>query len=160
MNFTILDRNDREPTGARNAVHLRIDRWNDYHFVTMFYINVYDEAGEKHDIGQVKIGFRGQTTAEKTYSTLPSNFQELPNGYFSVGQDVSYYKAIYELPVDFREALLTGLKDIVFIPSLIDGISNELVFNTSLLTSLSLSSINGQFSGVLQVTLPHCVYHL
>nr|WP_281377838.1 AAA family ATPase [Desulfovibrio intestinalis] len=117
-------------------------------------MNVYDETGEKHDIGQVKIGFRGQTTAERTYSTLPSNFQELPNGYFSVGQDVSYYKAIYKLPVVFREALLTGLKDIVFIPSLIDVISNELVFQTSLLRSLSLSSITGQFSGVLQGRAP------
>jgi len=154
VDFTILDRGVREPSTATNTTVLRVDNWNDYNFVTMFYMTVYDDSGNKHDIGQVKIGFRGQTTAKKTYSTLPATFNELPSEYFSVGQDVSYYKSIYNLPTTLKEALLTGLKDIVFNSSIIDDISDELVFQTSLLRSLSLSSIKGQFLGVLQGRAP------
>lgn len=149
MNFVILDRNEKDPSDAKNAAHLRIDRWNDYNFVTMFYMTVHDDAGENHDIGQVKIGFRGQTASEDTCSTLPSNFQALPDRYFSVGQDVGYYKAIYALPSVLREALLIGLKDIVFTPSLLEDATDEAVFHISLLRSVSLASIKEQFSRVL-----------
>ena len=42
MKFQILDREERMPSNGINIVYLRIDRWNDYSFVTMFYMSFMD----------------------------------------------------------------------------------------------------------------------
>ncbi len=149
MKFIVLPRGTSTPNKGRNTAYLSIDRWNDYSFVTMFYLSLHDDEGILHDIGNVKIGFKGQTTEKPTYAQLGNEFSQLQDGYFSVGQDVNYYQKIAILPDDDRNQLLEAIKDIVFDLELIEFAQDEDVFRTSILRDVSLSVIKGQFSRVL-----------
>jgi len=149
MNFIILPRNSKTPQSGLNTAYLTIDHWNDFSFVTMFYLELYDGKGVLHDLGNVKIGFKGQTTEQSTHSSLDSSFQQLPHDYFSVGQDVDYYRKISSLTEPLKTNLLRALKDIVLATELIDITKEEEVFRTALLRDVSLSVIKGQFSRVL-----------
>ena len=148
MNFVVLGRNETI-TQSINTAFLRIDHWNDYSFVTMFYLTVYDESGIEHDIGDVKIGFIGQTTENSTYSTLNKQFSLLDEQYFSLGTNVNYYRCLNELSPALKETILTALKDIVYKPEKIKDIENEDVLNTSLFRTVTLSDVHGQFSRAL-----------
>jgi predicted ATPase len=150
MQFVLLDKNASPPADGRNSVYLRIDLWNDYSFVTMFHMSLHDENGQFHDIGEVKIGFKGQTTLTDTYTRLDKNFLSLGDGYFSLGQGVDFYKAMGSLANEFGKDVLRSLRDIVVRPELIETIKDEEVFSTSLLRTVSLSVIRGQFSRVLE----------
>jgi len=149
MEFIILPPKDKTPTTRENTAFLTADNWNDYSFVTMFYLSLNDEKGIHHELGCVKIGFKGQTTKTSTCSSLDRRFSKLLDGYFSVGQDVDYYKKASALSVQSRKILLEGLKDIAFLPELIQVAQNEDVFRTSLLRSVSLSVVRGQYCRVL-----------
>ncbi|EJE8548846.1 TPA: AAA family ATPase [Vibrio alginolyticus] len=150
MNFTLVPSNQSVPSLGQNTVYLQIDNWNDYSFVTMFYLVIFDENGTKHDIGNVKIGFKGQTTQQSTYGSLAASFDRLPEGYFSLGEGVEYYKTIVnELSPQTKESLLDGLNDIVAKPSIINAIEDEDVFGTSLLRYTSLSVVKGQLTRIL-----------
>lgn len=149
LNIIILPRDAKTPQSGFNTAYLTIDKWNDYSFVTMFYLELYDDKGTLHDLGQVKIGFKDQTIEKETYSQLPEKFEYLPDGFFSLGQDVDYYKKIYTLPEQLRNLLLAALKDIVHNSELVQLALEEEVFRTSLLRQVSLSIIKGQFSRVL-----------
>ncbi len=68
------------------------DNWDDwFSFRTMFDLIVYDENGQRYDIGAVKIGEHG-LAADSTASpgrrapTLPEHFDRLEETHFSLGQ--------------------------------------------------------------------------
>lgn len=149
MDFVVLAKGVNTPSSGNNKAYLSVDHWNDYSFVTMFYLELHDKNGILHKIGTVKIGFKGQTTETQTYVALGKGFKKLPEGFFSVGQDVDYYKKIGHVPEQERIKLLESLKDIVHMPGLIDDAQEELVFRKSLLRDVSLSVIKGQFYRVL-----------
>jgi predicted ATPase len=155
MQFRILGVQQRVPNSGRNTVYLQVDRWNDYSFVTMFYLSLHDESGNYHEFGNVKIGFKGQDTSRSTYSTLNEVFTSLPIGYFSLGTDLDYYKKIKSSLTD-RDiaALLSSLKDIVFDESNLVSALDEDVFSTSLLRGVSLYTAKIQFKRVLQGGVP------
>ena len=67
MEFQLLGRKESIPENARDKVFLHIDMWNDYSFVTMFYMDYIDKLGELHSVGNIKIGFKGQTTEISTF---------------------------------------------------------------------------------------------
>ncbi|HCE2702331.1 AAA family ATPase [Vibrio alginolyticus] len=148
MNFVVLGRNENTFQSV-NTAFLTIDHWNDYSFVTMFYLTVYDEKGIKHDIGNVKIAFKGQTTEISTHTTLRKQFSVLGDQYFSLGSDVNYYKKLNQLSTALKEAILKSLEDIVYKPEKIKVIEDEDVLNTSLFRGITLSDVHGQFSRVL-----------
>lgn len=150
LNIVIIPREQRIPSSGVNTAYLHVDRWNDFSFVTMFYLSLYDQKGELHEIGNVKIGFKGQSTDKSTYGTLDSMFHSLPEGYFSVGQDVDYYQNMSRLVGPAKTSLLQALKDIAYAPELIELAQEEDVFRTSLLRDVSLSVIKGQFTRVLE----------
>ncbi|QFT53978.1 AAA family ATPase [Microbulbifer sp. THAF38] len=149
MNFIVLPKGTQTPQTGVNTAYLHIDHWDDFHFVTMFYLKIHDMNGVLHELGNVKIGRQGQSARDPTYNLIGSGFQQLPDGYFSVGQDVDYYKSIYNLPEIEKSLLLLALKDIVYKPQLIELAKEEDVFRTSLLRDVSLSVIKGQFARVL-----------
>lgn len=148
MNFVVLGRNENTFQSV-NTAFLTIDHWNDYSFVTMFYLTVYDEKGIEHDIGNVKIAFKGQTTEISTYTKLGKQFSLLGEQYFSLGSDVNYYKKLNQLSSELKEAILKALEDIVYKPEKIKVIEDEDVLNTSLFRGITLSDVHGQFSRVL-----------
>lgn len=149
MEFQVLSRGTRVPANGCCTVHLAIDNWNDYSFVTLFYMSVHDEQGVKHDVGEMKIAFRGQTTAVSTHTRLPERFQSLGDEFFSLGQSTDFYRNIASLPDGRGTVILKALRDVVAIPELIDSIRNEEVFSVSLLRGVSLSTVKGQFARVL-----------
>lgn len=151
MQFIIIDQKNRFPDSGRSEAYLRIDHWNDYSFVTMFDVILFDENGRKFELGSVKIGFRGQKTEISTYLTLDKRFTSLDQRYFSVGQDVPYYQLLgSEASEQTRRAYLEGLQDVVFKGNDISELQTEEVFRVSLLRSLSATVIQGQFRRVLE----------
>ncbi|TPJ64469.1 AAA family ATPase [Mesorhizobium sp. B2-6-1] len=155
MIFTVIPRSDTFPKSGQNAVFLRIDHWNDYSFITMFDVLLFDEQGTSFELGNVKIGFVGQTTSISTYSTLDRTFDELPDTYFSVGQDESYYRVLGQsVSPGLRDAVLDGLRDVVIAQSNFGRASGEEVFRVSLLRSISTPTIEGQFRRVLNGGAP------
>lgn len=155
MQFITISRNTQKPNTGINTVYLEIDHWNDFSFVTMFHVTAFDESGLRHEIGSVKIGFKGQTVALDTYSSLNSPFSNLGEGYFSLGTDVDYYRKLKnDLSDEFRNTFLSALKDVVHDQANLEGASNEEVFGTSLLRGVSLQAIKGQFKRVLDGGAP------
>jgi len=149
MKFVVLPVRTKTPSSGFNTAYLRVDRWDDYSYVTMFYLELHDDHGNLHSLGELKIGFQGQEVGNSTYASMDDKFEALSEKYFSVGQDVDYYKKLVGLPESIRVALLKALRDIVYEPKLIDLFQDEDVFKTSLLRSVSLSVIKGQFCRVL-----------
>lgn len=148
--FYVIQKRQFRPGASVSAVYLEVDHWNDYSFVTLFHLSLHDEHGVLHEIGSVKIGFIGQTTAQPTYSLLPSNFERLDDRFFSLGQSSEFYKKMALLSSSFRGKVLEGLADMVSNPKIISRIEDEKVFGTSLLRMVSLSEVRGQFARVLQ----------
>lgn len=149
LKFKVLPRGTPTPDKGKNTVYLTIDLWNDYSFITMFSVFLYDEDGLLRDIGQIKIGFKGQTTQTDTYQKLSETFAHLGDDFFSLGQSVEYYKNLASLSDSLRINFLNGLNDLVANPELIEKFKREKVFSTSLLRDFSLSVIKGQFQRVL-----------
>lgn len=151
MKFIVVCSDQRTPNEAVNTAYLKIDQWNDYSFITMFYLTLFDELGKKHELGNIKIGFKGQTIDISTHSKLERTFIKLPDSFFSLSSSVNYYKIIYnELSKECSDSLLSGLKDVVYFPELVDLFKNESVFGTSLMRTTSLSTITGQFTRILK----------
>lgn len=151
MDFYVIDRDKRFPAKGKSTAYLQYDRWNDFGFVTMFLCVLYDEAGERHDLQNVKIGFKGQTSSAATFAKLPSHFTELPEDFFSLGNNVEYYSKLSKISDPaLRSEYLIGMRDIVQNSSLIDEVKKEEVFSNSLLRNVSLSSIREQFPRVLR----------
>lgn len=150
MDFYILDRTDKLPTQATSTAYLRYDRWDDFSFVTMFYVTLYDSAGKSHDLGNVKIGFKGQDKDTSTTSKLTDSFSTLPTDFFSLGTNVEYYeKLANEVPPDSKQAYLTGLRDLAAHPDLLESVREEAVLSVSLLRDVSLASVKQQFARIL-----------
>ena len=59
LEFSVIERGGYIFVVEKSKAFLWVDGWNDYFFVIMFYFIVFDEYGEKCDIGNVKIGFVG-----------------------------------------------------------------------------------------------------
>jgi hypothetical protein len=155
LRFTIIDRNKSAPASGMNEAYLRIDHWNDYSFVTMFQVYLFDDKGHLHELGSLKIGFVGQTEDISTYSTLSENFDALKSDYFSLGTDISYYlKLSQDVTPTSAAAYLLAINDVVSNPSFFDLASEQRVWGTSLLRDVSLSAVNGQFRRVLDGGVP------
>lgn len=149
--------------GSKLVAYLTEDDWDDYHFKTTFTLSVYDESGFFHEIGTLKIGFNGQksgfhiesndsSSQKRGYTSkhMDKEFSVLNESFFSLGIHVEYYTYIKEnLSEDLANQLLTSLRDVVHTPKIFKQANKEDVFKTSLLRSVSLPSITGQFSRIL-----------
>lgn len=155
IRFVVIDRNERPKDGQSNIVHLRIDRWNDYSFTTMFEVYAHDENGQGHSLPNIKIGFVGQTTEVATYTTLEKEFNELSPNYFSVATDVDFYRSLWKkFSSEWRDSFLTKLRDVVKNPEILDFAKDENVFKTSHLRGVSINAIRNQFTRVLYGDAP------
>ena len=145
MYFKVLGHGVRPPGGSSSRAFLLTDNWDDwFKYNTMYTLVVFDEAGERHTIGSVKIGQfemeEGQRRAD-----LPTNFDALDERFFSIGQDDSYYDDLNKLGAEVRDRVLTGLRDMALDPDLFARASEEKVTGVSLLRSVMPASIQGQF---------------
>lgn len=155
INFVVIPAKGGIPSEGKNVAYLRIDHWNDYSFVTMFQVELFDEFGVRHSLGSVKIGFFGQDEATSTFSTLGNGFSGLGPQYFSVGMDLDYYLTLSKyVPADTRLAYLALLSDVARDQELLDRASAERVFQTSHLRSLNINTIVDQFRRILDGGVP------
>ncbi|MEI8644084.1 AAA family ATPase [Pseudoalteromonas sp. Hal040] len=151
LRFIILNRSEDIPSSGANTCYLIIDNWNDFSFITSFYLSIHDEGGTYHKIGGVKIGFFGQTEQESTEQALRklSLIEELPSSFFSLGIGSEYYHNLSTLNESFRNTLMVALRDVVFNSELIKKVENERVFKISLLREASISVIEGKYKRFL-----------
>ena len=152
MKFKVVSRRFNE---EKNTAFLIIDNWDDFSFETTFALVVFDEQGKRKDIGIVKIGFKNQEKGSRTRKSMPDSFQQLGEEFFSLGQELDYYQNIRrELTKERGDEVLHGLNDIVLSPEAYKLAENEHVFGSSLLRSVSLATIRGQFKRLLDGGVP------
>lgn len=144
MRFDVLPVRSRPTSGARTHGFLVTDNWDDYSFKTMYHLVIVDAAGERHAIGEVKIGKFGM--AEKSRVEVPDHFERLDEEYFSLGQDDSYYERLHDLGSELRDSVLAALRDVAADIDLFDRALAEKVMGISLLRSVTPVSVRGQFS--------------
>ncbi|EAW30201.1 ea59 protein [marine gamma proteobacterium HTCC2143] len=146
--FKKLEYNASIPRKSLNTAYLQPNNWDDFHFKTLFKLTIFDEAGEKYDVGNVKIGYVNQV-AGWTSKNIEPEFKFLSSDFFSLGQDEDYYKNITKLNGDDRKQVLTALRDVVYDEGILQLSLEHDVMKTSLLREVSLSLVSGPFRRVL-----------
>ncbi len=148
LQFKHISRSTWVPDQGRLVAYLKEDNWDDFTFKTLYSLTIFDDKGVKHDIGGIKIGYFGQESGSKT--EIPKSFRRLEDKYFSLGQGSEYYQNINKLDDNIKVEILTRLNDVVQNQELLERALEEEVTKTSLLRSISISSINGQFKRLLE----------
>lgn len=167
--FIKYSRSDCLPQNATHLVCLKEDNWDDFGFKTIFTVVVYDETGHTHDLGNVKIGYKGQSVGW-TSERIGREFTSLDDDFFSLGQEPEYYEKIYnDLSENCKNDLLSGLKDIAFNDSYFEvakldekearAKNIDSVFDASLLRNVSSSVITEQFRRILHGGSPLTEYN-
>jgi predicted ATPase len=147
--FRVLQRNEPFIETGPNSVQLVPDNWDDYSFKTTFEVFFFDSTGARVDLGTVKIGYQGQPRGW-TLEKIPQQFEKLPHGWFSLGQDVDYYRNAREkLTGNERASFFSALGDVAADESLFQAAKEESVLGDSLMRGVSISALHGQFRRVL-----------
>ncbi|MBV4396122.1 ATP-binding protein [Advenella alkanexedens] len=148
--FHVLPVGKNPPVQASNCAYLLTDNWDDwFKFSTLYTLVIYDETGERHNIGGVKIG-QFAMTEKQHRPNLPEQFDNLDDRFFSLGQDDSYYDFLNNLGAGVRDRILGALRDVALDSNLFERALNEQVTGTSLLRSVDRSTVTGQFHRMAQ----------
>lgn len=148
--FYVLPIGTRPSAQARDCAYLLTDNWDDwFKFSTLYTLVIYDEAGDRHSIGGVKIG-QFAMAEDQRRPNLPEQFDNLDDRFFSLGQDDSYYDALNALGSGIRDRVLGALRDVALDPNLFERALSEKVTGTSLLRSVDRSTVTGQFHRMAQ----------
>ncbi|WNI16213.1 AAA family ATPase [Actinacidiphila sp. ITFR-21] len=157
MQFTVVEQGGRQPKGGRSRALLVRDGWNDFGFITMFHLVIYDEDGRRHGIGEVKIGELGMHPGLERSPEgpgrivrVPAQFAALGERHFSVGQDDSYYERLRQLGDVVRTSVLRALNDIAFDGTIFGRVEHEKVTRESLMRFLKPSAVEEQFRRIAQ----------
>ena len=148
--FKVVSKPSSVPTVTKRAAFLIEDKWDDWaKFQTQFHLIVFDDAGSRYE-GDVKIGQFGlkpAPTISKGHRRpkLAKEFKELDEGFFSLGQDDSYYETLGKLGDELRDLILASLRDLAADPALWERARKEEVTLESLLRSVKRRSVEGQF---------------
>ncbi|MGB7203826.1 MAG: AAA family ATPase [Pyrinomonadaceae bacterium] len=144
MQFIVTTNFRDKPSTPTEVVYLVIDNWNDFGYKTTYYLEYVNSDGQRVEIGGVKFG-RFNMKEDEYRVELPDSFERLEDSFFSIGTTREYYEGISRLGADIRTAILTGLRDLAFDDTNFAQALNEQVTKTSLLRSVSVVSIRGQF---------------
>lgn len=148
ITFNVLELK-ASPTAEPGVVQLVPGNWDDFSYKTSFVAVYFDSAGRRVSLGTLKIGYASQGNGW-TRDKLEKTFTQLPPGWFSLGEDVDYYKTIHDkLTVEDRKALLGALRDVVADDAILQAVQEEDVFEKSMLRGVSLAAIHDQFRRVL-----------
>jgi hypothetical protein len=157
--FTVLPNGVRAPTQATSQAYLLMDNWDDwFKYSTLYSLVVFDEDGERHSVGGVKIGQFNMQEGQRR-ADIPERFDSLDERFFSLGQDDSYYDDLNRLGPGVRDRVLRGLRDVALDTELFERALNERVTGTSLLRSVTKSTVTGQFHRMAQGGVRLTDYH-
>ena len=149
MIFRVISNSSHTPSTGQNITYLWTDNWNDWgEFQTLFVLTYFDENGEKHDLGGVKIG-QFDMEPKQSRPDIPASFEELGDRFFSLGQDSDYYSTAMSLGEERAKAILSALHDISLDAELYTQALEEKVTGTSLLRNVDTRTIEGQFRRIL-----------
>ena len=144
MYFTVVPSKNHLPHQGRSTAFLVPDDWDDwFHFSTLYSLFVFDHEGQRHVVGDVKIG-QFDMEKDQRRPDIPKEFDKFDDRFFSLGQDDSYYKNLNTIGPDVRQEILTGLRDVALDLDLFERALNERVTNISLLRSVLRNSVTGQ----------------
>lgn len=144
MQFIVL--NSLPNSHTNDTAYLINNNWDDwFEFETLYQLFYDDSNSKRHTIGYVKIGQFGMTR-EQRRASLPENFSDLNENFFSLGQDESYYQILKELDDEIGYSILTALKDIAYNLDLFDKSQNERVTRVSLLRDVPVNTVKEQFN--------------
>jgi predicted ATPase len=150
MKIKVIPHGGGLPKGAKSVVFLLTDAWDDwFKFNTMYNVFYFDEMGEQHRIGEVKIGEFGMAEGQRR-PNIPEEFESLDNAFFSLGQDDSYYEELNRLGDDVRDEFLTSMRDVAKDVELFERALEEDVTGVSLLRFVSDRAVRGQFHRMAQ----------
>lgn len=150
--FTVIDGKARVPSDARNRAFLYRDNWDDWgKYRTMFSLHVAGEAGEVHNIGSVKIGQRGLLPSGKTSEnhrapSVPDEFDELGESFFSLGQGEDYYESLNKVSDELRARVFKGLRDCAANLGIFQAFADEEVMRESLLRNVPSTNVSGRLN--------------
>lgn len=128
----------------KNLIWLQFDKWDDFQFQTSFNVYYFDALGREQLLGPIKMGFKGMKPG-CIIDQIPTDFVQLPNIFFSLGQDELYYLNVSQLGDTTREDILKSLQDVAFNLKHFISHRNEEVMEKSLLRSISAFTVKGQF---------------
>lgn len=150
MEFTVIAIGNRAPSSGVSHAFLVSDRWDDWgKYRTQFYLVVFDENGERHEPGEVKIGqfgleASGTVEPGKRAPEIPGSFQTLSDDFFSLGQTESYYEALNELTPALRDEILASLRDVARDLDLFEQVAEQDVMHESLLRSVRVEGVRNR----------------
>jgi predicted ATPase len=158
INFQVVPRPSSVRSSGKLKGYLVSDQWDDWgKFSTMFSLVVFDEKGERHDLGSIKIGEFGLKPASaldrkkdgERWAAIPDHFQQLGEQFFSLGQSETYYEKLRDFGKDLRDAITIGLRDVVADQDLWQHASTETVTTVSLLREVTSTTVERQFRRLL-----------
>ncbi|MET9047027.1 AAA family ATPase [Streptomyces sp. NPDC004362] len=120
MSFTFKLVEWHRGPGKAPGAYLLPDQWDDFGFQTLFELRLrLTQGGHPIKMGRLRIAHPGMQSDElpdifATREQLDDEFERLPQGYFSLGVDDSYYENLNELPHATRHNILRGLNDLAF----------------------------------------------
>ena len=153
LKFSILPVKTYPSDLARDEAFLRIDYWDDWgKYRTQYDLCIVDSTGDRHEIGEVKIGQRGLRPHSSGVTipqgsrtpALEASFEQLDDRFFSLGQSDDYYENLKKLGDALRERILTALRDIAFSQEIWSVVKTEDVTTESLLRSVTATAVEGQ----------------
>lgn len=158
INFIKVKHRGKLQQGVKNSKVLYADNWDDYGYKTSFSLVIVDGAGVELRVGDVKIAYRGLSEGWAE-DAIPDVFPSLEPTFFSLGQDVEYYRNLVEfLPLEEVHAVLEALGDVAFSKERRDAASAEPAFNNSLLRAVNPTTIDHQFKRILEGHAPLTSY--
>ena len=133
-----------------SGFYLLRSNWDDYTFKTTF--TLYYSLGNHEnpiEIGNIKIGYLGQSDGSRTYDKIPKVFDRLPDDYFSLAESPEFYENLREIFEDYTIDVLRVLRCVAIDGDAFNIAKNEAVFNESLMRDVNINTITGQFNRII-----------
>lgn len=135
----ILKNDNPVDNNVKPALILKAVCWDDYGYKTSFSLTYRKENGDNISIGDVKIGSVDYKPNGDNYiDEIMDPFYldgKLSAKFFSLGQDLEYYRRFKEFFPECYQQILENLRDCVVLPTLAEKVEQEDIFKTSLLRS-------------------------
>jgi len=145
MEFRVVPQYSQPSYPPAEVFYLIEDKWDDWgKFSTLYRLVYIDDAGDKHVIGQVKIG-EFKMKSKQRRANLQESFHKLTSKQFSLGQDSSYHENLQRIGGKLRDDVLIALNDLARNQTLFKRAMKEEVTKISLLREVSPTSVRGQF---------------